>query len=828
MIVREYVLKFLQWKQESEGGYTGNDLTELAGLLGVTPRGLRWRLAKWIRTDRDFKQFIYLGKEKSSITLAEFFEIDQKIAENPHQVKKGIYDDLQNERDLKSEGPIPKSTYYRKVDQALFSHYSSETEYRWFESQQITIPEEYSVEKNRNSLSTIFTFSDFKTYGGADIKLIYERLTKAKDWFSMYNVEAMRFYPQILTKNRFLKNLLSSIHPNQKIGAQIRLIFEIQTAFLVECTDLFLDEIIHRQGRIRQSDNASRQKIESQLRKEALQKLRNGIKEMITSDQIDPNKLRKYTEVTVDEELLTRIELLRKHSEAYHSILKLLNDFTSNMTHHVKFHRIEAKTVYRLAAGEVAWDDLNEKEKRSIARNPDFVRAIDYGHNDNNIASDIASTLAISRLIEYIRNGKITFDESYYYQDIGERIKNVELYENESYLMPEILEQLIAGTFPVNASFLESFATINIEASDDEVPSSWVNLSDILKDISCYVRTSNPTWFSEHQQLFKERTDGLFLMEYTEEQFAQHLYDSIGFLGRNFRYHDSESFLSLEYFIHRYISDAALRLEFKFIHRCIEQITNKKIEGVVIDTMGIDARIKSILATYHGRYHTVGFADLRAVSIDMTPVYSGVCRSTDSEAMNIVEVINEVKDICGDGVHIYTGNGHTTTRISAGMAFLSHGVIAAGRVYHKPRKDLGIKKIRKLRNNIILLNKIGKLLREEPALGRVMAMRKHIYVNGLNVRKMVEDLGYLILKNVSQTGVPIDEICQAVERSNHLKKKARIVEGSRTRVEPDEAELLLKSAELILCIVGLYHLLKGWRGPGSPINLSDVRLILPA
>ncbi len=328
--------------------------------------------------------------------------------------------------------------------------------------------------------------------------------------------------------------------------------------------------------------------------------------------------------------------------------------------------------------------------------------------------------------------------------------------------------------------------------------------------------------------MFKERTDGMFLMEYTEEEFAQRLYDSIGFLGRNFRYRDSEHFLNLQYFLQRYISDAALRLEFKFIHKCIEQITNTKIEGVVIDTMGIEALIKSILSAYHGRYHTVGFSDLRAVSINMIPVYSGVCRSTDSEAMNIVEVIDEVREICGDSVRIYTGNRHTTTRISAGMAYLSHGVIAAGRIYHEPRKKLGARKIRKLRKNIALLNKIGKLLGEEPALGRVMAMRKHIYVDGLNVRKMVEDLGYLILQNVSQTGVSIDEICQAVERSNHLKKKARIVEGSRTRVEPDEAELSLKSAELVLCIVGLYHLLKGWKGPSSPINFSDVRLILPA
>ena len=133
-----------------------------------------------------------------------------------------------------------------------------------------------------------------------------------------------------------------------------------------------------------------------------------------------------------------------------------------------------------------------------------------------------------------------------------------------------------------------------------------------------------------------------------------------------------------------------------------------------------------------------------------------------------------------------------------------------------------------MKKNIILLNKVGKLLKDEPEIGRVLAMREHVYVDKLNVRNLVKDLGYLILKNVSQLGFPIDDICNAVERSNNLKKKTRIVEGSRTRVEPDEAELLLKSGELILCIVGLYHLLKGWNGHGSPINLADVRLIKPA
>jgi len=137
---------------------------------------------------------------------------------------------------------------------------------------------------------------------------------------------------------------------------------------------------------MRQSDNASRQKIENQLRKEALEKLRKSIRETATSSKIDSSRLCENSEVLVD-------------------------DLTSNMTCDVKFHRMEAKIVYQLASGELKWDDLSDEEKRSIARNPDYVRAIDSGYND------IVHVLAISRLIDYIR-----------------------ISNNESYLTPEILE----------------------------------------------------------------------------------------------------------------------------------------------------------------------------------------------------------------------------------------------------------------------------------------------------------------------------------------------------------------------------------------------------
>lgn len=100
---------------------------------------------------------------------------------------------------------------------------------------------------------------------------------------------------------------------------------------------------------------------------------------------------------------------------------------------------------------------------------------------------------------------------------------------------------------------------------------NWIN-SDILKEVSTYIRCSNPSWFKEHDELFKRQTDGLFWIEYTEEEFAKRLYNSIGFLGRNFRYRDSDEFFCLKYFIQRYISDATLKLELRFIHQCIEKL----------------------------------------------------------------------------------------------------------------------------------------------------------------------------------------------------------------------------------------------------------------
>ncbi|MCE8429210.1 MAG: hypothetical protein J5U19_12575, partial [Candidatus Methanoperedens sp.] len=129
---------------------------------------------------------------------------------------------------------------------------------------------------------------------------------------------------------------------------------------------------------------------------------------------------------------------------------------------------------------------MNEQGKRSIARKPYLIKAIDLDNTDN------VPLIAVNRLIDYIRKGKITFDESYYFQDIGERLRNVDLNLEDCYLTSEILDQFIDGTYQINGFPLFDLTTTEIEASEDEIPTTWTDLSDILREVSTYIRDSNP------------------------------------------------------------------------------------------------------------------------------------------------------------------------------------------------------------------------------------------------------------------------------------------------------------------------------------------------
>jgi hypothetical protein len=81
-------------------------------------------------------------------------------------------------------------------------------------------------------------------------------------------------------------------------------------------------------------------------------------------------------------------------------------------------------------------------------------------------------------------------------------------------------------------------------------------------------------------------------------------------------------------------SDATLEHKFRHLWTIYEDLTEHKTPLIIIGSMRIDSRRKSLFAKIQGRYRTIGFADLRAVSPYLIPVFSSNCRSSDSEAMN--------------------------------------------------------------------------------------------------------------------------------------------------------------------------------------------------
>jgi hypothetical protein len=212
-------------------------------------------------------------------------------------------------------------------------------------------------------------------------------------------------------------------------------------------------------------------------------------------------------------------------------------------------------------------------------------------------------------------------------------------------------------------------------------------------------------------------------------------------------------------------------------------------------------------------------------------MFSSNYRSTDSEAMNIIEIVNQAKSVLGEEFKFCTGNGHTVSRIAAGLAFADHKVILLGRNANPPKKPGKICLFR-LFEHLDIINKVGKLVREDSEFGRIIATREHIYVNGVNVRSLLRDLGRLILWNSEQRGYDLDALIQLVETSNRQKRLVRIVERGVTRVNEPNVSLSLKSAELILLMSAIANVLSGsgsikWEG-WSPVKMENIALFIPA
>ncbi len=213
------------------------------------------------------------------MTLDEFIEMEVRLRSNPIEVKRRVLEDIWADRLDKGEQNLPSSSFYRAMKQTDLYQFLSGAKYSWFKVRGIEISSDYSVSDERNTL--LFTFSDLKAYGGADLQEIFNRLTNTKRHIERYGIRPVEFYPQILTRGSHLRSLLSSIPTHQQEETQARIIFEAQLAYVVECTDLFINEIIHRKGRIHQSMNAHWQKVENRIRKKELEYIRNKNREIL-------------------------------------------------------------------------------------------------------------------------------------------------------------------------------------------------------------------------------------------------------------------------------------------------------------------------------------------------------------------------------------------------------------------------------------------------------------------------------------------------------------------------------------------------------------------
>ncbi len=75
------------------------------------------------------------------------------------------------------------------------------------------------------------------------------------------------------------------------------------------------------------------------------------------------------------------------------------------------------------------------------------------------------------------------------YQDLGNRIKNVNISRDYEFLKSNVLEQLISITFPVNIeAFYDAIAYSDEDKNEDVLPTSWVDFSEVLNEVSLYVR----------------------------------------------------------------------------------------------------------------------------------------------------------------------------------------------------------------------------------------------------------------------------------------------------------------------------------------------------
>ncbi len=703
----------------------------------------------------------------------------------------------------------------------------------WLTNARVSVSPSYDLVTARDSLEEHFSWSGLATPYGVSITKTLEKLEEAETVFrSLYpTAQPHAWYETLRPRSPCLSAFLGSSPTERAPALAARFTFELQALWLAEARDLLLDKLRRRRRSLLQSINArqlpkSRELLrEQQARGKELARAHLTHPTEATKDALlrwveEPETVedRAHAVLRVDPKLAPRYE------KVHTTLFRLTRGFHPE---EVVEHTPRAGLLLQLARGERSRTQLPTQEQTCLGKNRRLLN-----HVSPPMQEGLAKTLLTDRIMDALARGKITLTRSWVHQDLGTRAAAVILpADPESWPLPRsTLDALLSGTYHVDLTPLEELRKTP-PADEGEEGDEWVpqvGYQEMAREIHEVILEHHPDWFLVHRRKLQEFWDGSFRMEYTEEEFTHRLLLAIGFLGRNLRIRDDPAFVSFRHFLRRYVTPDTLETELRFYHETLAEVFGRRIQALLVDTVGRESRSTHPLSSWHPRYLLQGFADLRGIGEYRLPIYSLSISSTDTEAMNALDIVARARRVVGENIRIYGGNGHTISRVSAGLLFGVFGVVSAGHIVHSP-VPLRAGARSRLVDNHESLNKMLLLLRQKPELGRLFATRSHVYVGGVNVRPLVDQVGGEVIRAVEATGYDWRTAQPHIESSNALKRAVTAAVGGLARTEPHRQDLSLLSGELILTMVALRNCLRR-KGEGIDqfsTSLAEVALFRP-
>ncbi len=826
---------FLQDRQDLAGGFSGEELAKFAREHGIHPYPLRRRVLRLLAEDPTFTGLRYLGKRTPDLTLEDYATLCDTLQQSPLTPPSVLVGQLNRSRQAQNLPLIPERTAFRVVEALSLGLPADRGDpLSWFRHAKVPVGTAYDPAGARTSLENLFTWTGLSTPYGVSLRKTRVRIEEAEARF-----EAL--YPGLTPHSRYeilrprsavLPAFLASVTLERAPALVARFTCELQTLWVAEARDFLLDQLRIRKVRLQQGINARLLRQSFDLLQDHLDVGKRAVLAHLEAATPATEKtLIGWARADLSEKERARAELRLGQSVVYERLLGHLASLTRSFHPlEVTAHTDRAATLLALVRGTRSWQQLTTEEKTCLGKNRKLLEIVRTDGQE-----PLLRVLLTERLVEALARGKLTLTRSWTLQDLGRRVEGVPLPENETDwpLPPATLHALLDGSFRADLGPLREVGRSPApeEEGGEEGDGEWLpraGFSELASEVHREVRARHPEWFAVHRQVLEQVWDGAFRMEYHEEAFTERLLRAIGYLGRNCRVRDDPTFTSLKHFLRRYVTPETLETELRFYHDTLAELTGRREEALLVDTIGVEGRRTHALATYHPRYHTRGFADLRGVGGDLVPAYSLPCSSTETEALHAVEMVARARRVVGEGVRLYGGNGHTVSGVSAALLFGTFGVVSAGHIVHPP-PVLTERDRRKLARHLGLLNRVFLLLRQRPELGRLFSARSHIYVDGVNVRALMEKLGWLVIQAASTAGHDWTTVQPYIESGNRLKRLVRIFERGVTRVEPHRQGISLLAAELILAMVAVRSALHGERENGAipMLDLEDVALFRP-